>query len=99
MRRLVAPHRGPSQVERDPYVGLHHSERRGRLARRVVEDLAQQKDRSLGRRQGLERDEEGERDAFDQVVLAFDIESRLLRGITGPERHPTARTHANTIGG
>src|SRR5215470_11719257 len=62
---------------------LCNAKRFGRLARRVVEYVAQQKHGALRRRERFERQEEGKRDTFEHVIARhrriFRRSGRLIR--------------------
>ena len=69
--RSYAGHGAAGAVVGDLHRRLGQAERVGGLAHRVVEDVAQQQHRALARRQRLEREQEGERHALQQLVAAL----------------------------
>ncbi len=68
---LVGVHRATRAVMRRLDVRFGDVERLSGLADVVVEDIAQQEDGALERRQRLERQEEGEADALEELVMPF----------------------------
>src|SRR5262249_40090501 len=80
---VVIAHRFPRAVMRSLDVRFAHAESYGGFLDRVIKDVAQQQDRALRWRQGLQRQQESERHAFEHVVARGRIPLLVYRLVRG----------------